>query len=208
MVWWLRFGVATALLAWTLVIHADYRRSEQQVVRAIRDGNASLSLRTARSYARVIRDEARRRHFDPLTLVSMARWESHWNPTVVNPDDPGYSVGLVQVAAVRAGSDCASKSDIGSEACQRRIARLSQGTYNLRQAAALITLHRRWCRQRTKKPALFARWLSSYQGYNSRPGVTCNLRRDKHGRWRDLPVPKLTRRVIRYRRTLIRRYAQ
>ena len=66
---------------------------------------------------------------------------------------------------------------------QRHKARLQVGVYNLRVASALITANRRMCRAKTGKPALFARWLASYQGAN-RPGrgVWCNMKRDARGR--------------------------
>jgi hypothetical protein len=206
-----RFALSSLLAALCVLtlstpLRAQYHRTQLQVVRAIRDGNGAVSVATAETYARVIIRESKRHQFDPFTLVAMAKGESNWNPRVVNASDPGYSVGLVQIGAVIPGSACGSKSLIDTESCQKRIALLMQPTYNLQQAAALITLHRKWCRKRTGHPALFARWLSSYQGYNSRAGVTCNMRRSSKGRWYDLPIPSKTLRVMRYRRQLIRRY--
>ena len=186
-------------------LRAQYHRSEAQVVAAIRDV-VSVPLPTARSYARTIIREARQRHFDAFTLVSMARYESHWNPQVINPDDPHYSVGLVQIGAIRSGTPCNNRDLIGSTACRSRIAQLMDGSYNLGRAAALITLHRAYCRRATGHSAKFARWLSSYQGYDGRAGVTCNMRRNSEGRWYDLPIPSKTLRVMRYRRRLIRKY--
>ena len=112
-------------------------------------------------------------------------------------------VGLAQINVLASHRSCRAQLD--SAGCQLVIASLLDGVHNLRTAAGMITKWRDYCRRRTGKPALFARWLSGFQGYDSRPGVSCNMKRDKRGRWRDLPVPKLTRKVMAYRRYLIRR---
>lgn len=202
---WTSWLVSTFVFFVPSTTNAQYHRSERQVVAAIRDV-VKVPIPTARSYARVIIREATARHFDPFTLVSMARWESHWNPATVNENDPFYSVGLVQIGAIRGNSKCSSRELLPTAACRERIAVLMDGTYNLANAAGLIAKHRQHCRKKTGQPALFARWLSSYQGYDGRPGVTCNMRRNRKGRWYDLPVPRLTQRVIQYRRVLVRKY--
>jgi hypothetical protein len=189
---------------------AHYSRSEAQVIDAIRDV-VKVPVPVARGYARVIIREGRARHFDPFTVVAMVRYESHWNPRVINASDPRYSVGLGQVGAVMGPkSSCPSKALIKSPGCQARIARLMDGQYNLTRVASGITWRRKWCRKYHGR-APFVGWLSSYQGMDrprrGKPGERiCNMQRDKRGRWRALPVRKTTRRVIEYRRVLIRKY--
>lgn len=197
--------LALACFCATVQAGAHYNRSEGQVVCAIRDV-VKVSMPTARGYARTIIREARARHFDPYTLVAMTRYESHWNPRVINASDPRYSVGLVQVGAVMGPkSSCPSKALIKSPGCQARIAQLMDGNYNLGRAAMGITWRRKYCRKKTGQTAKFARWLSGYQGYDGRRGVTCNMKKNRRGQWYDLPIPSKTLRVIVYRRVLIRK---
>lgn len=207
MLWQLRLLAVACVLTCVAPAYAHYHRSEAQVVAAIRDV-VKVPKPLARSYAQTIIREARRRHFDPFTLVSMARYESHWNPRIVNANDPRYSVGLVQVGAVQGpDSKCPSKALIESPGCQARIALLMDGNYNLTRAAMGITIRRKWCRDRTGLPAKFHRWLSSFQGMDRlKSGRICNMQRDRRGRWRDLPIRNVTRRVMVYRRVLIRKY--
>lgn len=205
MLWLLRLLAVACALVCVTPARAYYHRTETQVVAAIRDV-VKVPKPLARSYARTIIREARNRRFDPYTLVSMARYESHWNPRVVNETDPHYSVGLVQIGVIRVGTACSGRKLIPTAACQSRISQLMDGNYNLSRAAAIITTHRAYCRRSTGHPALFARWLSSYQGYDGRRGVTCNMKRNSRGRWYDLPTPSKTLRVMQYRRVLIRKY--
>lgn len=180
-------------------------RPLSRVEAAIRYVNPRVARVNVRSWARVIRAEAIARRFDPYTLIAIVRFESGFNPGVVNNNPPReYSVGLSQINALALYRTCREPPILSAPSCQSSIAALTDGAHNLRTAARLITGFRDHCRRRTGKPALFARWLSAFQGYDSRPGVTCNMRRDRRGRWRDLPAPTLTRRVMRYRRELVR----
>lgn len=178
-------------------------RPLSQVVRAVREANPSLHPTTARGWAKVIRDEARKHQFDPYTLIAIVHGETNFNPSAINNNPPReYSVGLSQINVLSFRACRPSDTMLQSPGCQAIISRLLVGDHNLRTAAGIITSARDYCRRRTGQPALFARWLSVFQGYDSRPGVVCNMRRDSRGHWRDLPVPVLTRRVMAYRRHL------
>ena len=199
--------LAAALCALSATTPASgLTRSLSQVVRAVHEANPRLHPATARGWAKVIRDEARKRQFDPYTLIAIVHSETNFNPGAINNNPPReYSVGLSQINVLSYRACRPASTNLQSEKCRAIIDRLLVGDHNLRTAASLITSARGYCRRRTGKPALFARWLSVFQGYDSRPGVVCNMRRDSRGRWRDLPTPTLTRRVIAYRRHLQRK---
>ena len=167
-----------------------------------------LSAARARAWAPVIQREAGKRSFCPFTVVSIIRHETGTtcNPRLVNNNPPReYSVGLGQINVIHHRECRGGKLD--SPGCRGYIASLMEGGANLRVTASMITRNREFCRRKTGRPALFARWLSSYQGYNNsrgRKGVWCNQRQDRRGRWRDVTTPKFTRRVMSYRRLLVR----
>jgi hypothetical protein len=191
----------------TLRAEAHYYRTESQVIDAIRDGNSHVSVETARSYAKVIIEECKDRHCDPFTMAAMAFYESGWNPRTINASDPGYSVGLMQIAAVRKNSPCSDKSLLDTKPCRDKIALLMVGTYNLRRGAMGITIRRKYCRDKTGHPSSFEGWLSSYQGYDSRPGIICNMKKDRRGRWVRLrEIPWKTKRVMDLRRKYVRKF--
>jgi len=194
-------GLAAALPTAAMVRPGSYVR------RAIHYSAPGLSYKTTQLYASLLVEEGRARGFDPLTVISIVHFESGWNPGLVNNNPPReYSVGLGQVNVIHSKS-CRDGA-LQSPACSAYVARLKDGTYNLRIVSALITVNRKVCRDKTKQPALFARWLSSYQGYN-RPGrgVWCNMKRNSEGVWHDLKTPEKAARVMRYRRQLIRKLA-
>jgi len=198
--------VVLALLVATLPVGALVR-PQRAVEVAISHSGPRLPRGTVRTYASILVGEGKARQFDPLTVIAMVHYESRWHPGLVNANGSGYYVGLGQIDAYN-GAQC-KRDGLDSPGCQARIASLKDGSYNLRRVAANITANRKFCRAKTGHPALFARWLSSYQGYNNharsgRSGAWCNMRRNSRGVWYDLPVPKLTRRVIQYRRHLIR----
>ncbi len=181
-------------------------RPLRDIVAAIRlSGGRAVNDAQARAWGKVIQDECKAREVDPLTPISMVYFESHWRPRTVYAPDPRYSVGLMSIGAVKKGSSCQSKALIATPGCQAKIALLMDGAHNIRRGMMGISIRRAYCRRITGRPALFARWLSSYQGYDRRRGVTCNQRQDARGRWRDLPIPPKTLRVMRYRLELIRR---
>jgi len=167
-----------------------------------------LNRAKVRIWSKVLREEAMKRSFCPYTGVAIVKFEtgSSCNERLVYDRMPReYSVGLGQINVIH-HRDCRN-GGLESPGCQSYINMLKDGASNLRVMSSMITLNRRMCRSRTGHPALFARWLSSYGGYNNsrgRKGVWCNMRKDRRGRWRDVKVPSHTRNVIQYRRQLLR----
>jgi len=182
-------------------------RSVAAIAAAIEFASPGMSPATARAYAEVVRPEAIAHHYDPFTMVAYVRRESRWHAGVVGGRD-GQCIGL--------GAICLHKypycidTKFTGETCLARKSELLNGAHNLRVASAMVTGHRKFCRSKTGRRALFARWLSSLQGYNKsrgRRGVWCNMRKDRRGRWRDVRAPDGTRSVIRYRLVLVRKFA-
>lgn len=179
-----------------------------RVREALREAAPHLSPKSVDVYARIVREEARSRSFDPYTLIAMVRFESGWSSGVVGRNSVGTYVGFGQIR-LENWRECRGEEGPSSEACARRRRLLRDPVFNLRRTARFITEHRTFCRKKTGEPALFARWLSSYQGFNNsskRRGVWCNMRQDRRGRWRDVRAPTFTRKVIAYRRQLARRF--
>ena len=168
-----------------------------------------LRKSTAKRWSPILKKEAKKRGFCPYTVVSMVKHEtgSTCNERVTKEIGSAVYVGLGQINAMFS-KPCGVKGR-GSPECAGYIAKLQDGGYNLRRIAIEISSHRKYCRRKTGQSALFARWLTSYQGFNNharsgRTGVWCNMRRDKRGNWRDVKTPKFTRRVMKYRRLLVR----
>jgi hypothetical protein len=179
--------------------------SLSRVERAWKMACPHLNTKKAQLWAGIVQKEARQRQFCPYTLVSIVKHEtgSSCNERLV-ADRPGleYSVGLGQINVIH-HRDCRD-GKLKSAGCQAYISMLMDGASNLKVAASIITRNRQFCREKTGHPALFARWLSSYQGYNRRQGVWCNMQRDKKGRWRDVATPSFTKKVMNYRHYLAR----
>jgi len=169
------------------------------IVAAIQLSQPHMPKQQARRYAVVVRAEAKARSFDPLTLVAMVHHESHWHPSLVN------SIGCVGLGQICLSNYSYCRADMQSAKCQAKKVQLQGGVYNLRIAADHITRNRKMCRKRTGKPALWRYWLPSYQGFN-KPSrdVWCGQQRRK-GKWVNLPIPRLTTRVMTHRRMLIRK---
>jgi len=171
-------------------------RSITVIVAAILLTQPNMSRTTAEGYAKVVQEEASKRHFDPYTVVSMVHFESRWQAGV----ESGGCVGLGQV--------CLSnypfcRQDPTGDRCQAKRASLLDGVANLRAVGAAITANRRFCRKKTGR-AKFHHWLASYGGFN-KPGEGhwCGQRKVR-GRWRDLPIPHIVNRVMKRRRKLMR----
>jgi hypothetical protein len=181
-------------------------RSAAAIAAAIEFAAPGMSPATALAYARVVRPEAIEHRYDPFTMVAYVRRESRWNPRVVGGLD-GQCIGLGGIC-LHKYRECTETRFTG-EVCLAHKARLLDGAHNLRVASSMVTAHREFCRNHTGRRALFARWLSSLQGYNNsrgRRGVWCNMRKDRRGRWRDVRAPEGTRAVMRYRLVLVRRF--
>lgn len=185
-------------------------RSVAAIAAAIGLSQPGLPEPSRRAQAAVVSEEAIRRDFDPFTLVSIAHNESHWTPRLVGGMD-GKCHGLGQVCVHVVYPYCRQdgSEDGGYESarCRQKRAELLTAEGGIRAIGWLVTENRKFCRKKTGRSALFARWLSSYQGFNdrgpARRGVWCNMRR-VGGRWVDVPAPKLTRAVMAYRRRLVR----
>jgi len=171
-------------------------RSLHVIIWAILQSQPTMSETTARSYAKVVQAEAKGHHFDPLTMVSMAHYESHWQASAGN----GHCFGLVGVCA---SNYAVCRSDPAGAPCEAKKAALLSGSQNLRVSAAIITKNREFCRRKTGRADLH-HWLASYQGLN-RParGIWCGQKL-VNGRWRDARRHRITTRVIERRRWLIR----
>lgn len=166
--------------------------------------NPSLSKQTRNSYAKTIQVTAKKYELDPFTLVAIAWHESSFRPSVVSKDGEDY--GLMQIRA-RYQKGCRNVSQ-DSKSCQVEKARLLNGHYSIRRAGALIRSMRKLCRKRTKRPALFHRWMALYAGLNHPRlrGVWCGQRMVK-GRWRDIRVHRGIREIVQCRRSLIHKRA-
>lgn len=171
-------------------------RSIAAIVCAILQSQPTMDKSIAEQYAKIVQTEARDHHFDPYTLVSMAHYESHWQSGAGN----GTCFGLVGVC-VSNYKEC--QQDRHGLACMEKQKQLLSGPYNLRVAADHITANRRFCRGKTGR-AGFRHWLASYQGINSpSKGIWCGQRKVK-GVWIDVPVHRITGRVMSRRRHLMR----
>lgn len=196
---------------------AALERPLYRVEAAIRIAAPKLPPALVKVYAKPIRRDAIKYRYCPLTQISLVKFESGFRAGLVahtrrrgvslpcTKSTPCY-VGLGQISAFHRPECKAGGWE--SPGCQKRVSELKDGVYNLGRTALGIHLNRQVCRRITGQPALFARWLSSYGGFNNsagRRGVWCNMKKDRRGRWRDVPAPAATRRVMAYRRELIRR---
>ena len=176
-------------------------RSIAVIAWAIGLSQPSLPQSTRASYAKVVREVSEEHRIDPFTIVAIGWHESRWRSSAVSRDGEDY--GIMQIRA-RYSSAC--QKDQASEACQASKTRLLNPHYNIRRAASLITKWRQTCRKITGKPALFARWLHGYGGMgNLKKGVICGQKKSRKGKWRDLRVRRLLKRVMNYRKMLIRK---
>lgn len=149
----------------------------------------SAPLRT--TYAKALKRTAEKYDFDPFTGIAIIDNESKWRASTIGDD--GAAIGLAQI---HYRYYCK-----GAEACKKKRAQLLNGVANIMAMGAIIDQKRRWCREQTGKPALFARWLHAY-GYRQKRNLKCNMKKVK-GKWKDLPVPTGAARIIRYRRKLV-----
>jgi hypothetical protein len=161
---------------------------------AIGVDHGHLSLKLRKAYAKVLIEVAAKHSFDSFTGIALIWHESGWKPSAIG--DGGEAIGLGQI---HYRNLCATQP----EQCEAKRVQLLNPAYNIRAMGHIIAYKRRWCRQQTGRAALFARWLHAY-GYKQRKNLKCNMRRTKTG-WRDKKVPTEVRRIIQYRRKLIRK---
>ncbi len=151
-------------------------RSVILIAAAIQLSQPNMSAKTAKSYATVVQQQAKKRHFDPFSLVAIIHFESWWQPSAVSPG--GRDLGLAQIryqylGACRADVDPVNKP---SEKCAALKASLLNPTFNIRYASAHITRSREFCRKNTGR-ATYHGWLSAWQGTHKK-GKWC--RKNKH----------------------------
>jgi hypothetical protein len=165
-------------------------RSLAIIVAAISLSRPGIDQDQAQRYAKVLQEEGRARHFDPLTAVAIVHFESGWHPEVISDNGEDYGLGQIRARYVGACRKDSDPKDSPSEECRALKQSLLDAETNLRTMAQLITNNRKLCLEKTKSAAL-PRWLASYQGLNF----------PKQGKWCQ-PGDK-TRQVIRYRQWLI-----
>jgi hypothetical protein len=174
-------------------------RPLQTIIAALQIANPSLSSSTAESYARVLRAEAHKRGFDPLTVVAITWHESRVIASTVG-GAAGRCYGLGQICVQAVYPHCRGEAFHGAR-CVAERQRLLVGTENLRTIAAMITTWRAYCRRATGKPALFHRWLAGYQGIDIQ-GTTCGMKKTRRG-FVDAPRHPMTKAVMKKRLQLI-----
>ena len=179
-------------------------RSVAVIAWAIGISNPSLSSKTRTAYAKIIQTEAKDRRIDPFTIVAIVHNESRWRAGAISRDGEDYGLGQIRARFVGACRKDADPVNKPSPACKAAKASLLNGAFNLRAVARHITEWRRTCRRITKRPALFARWLHGYGGMgNLKRGIICGQKKTRKG-WRDLPIRRALRRIMDYRKRLIR----
>lgn len=151
-------------------------RSVILIAAAIQLSQPGMSAETAKTYATVVQQEAKKRHFDPFSLVAIIHYESWWQPSAVSPG--GRDLGLAQIryqylSACRADADPVNKP---SKKCAALKASLLNPAFNIRYASAHITRSRAFCRKHTGR-APYHGWLSAWQGTHKK-GKWC--RKNKH----------------------------
>lgn len=153
------------------------------------------------SYALVVRDESLEHELDPLLVVAVVHNESRWYASAQNQRTACVGLGGICLRVFPQCQDPGRRDE-----CVLLKGRLLEPVWNLQVTAAMLESNRDFCTERIG-PVTTADWLSSYQGFNDRPGrrgVFCNHVRMR-GRWVRVPTPRLTQRVIAYRDALARR---
>lgn len=175
-------------------------RSALCIKLAIGLAQPTMSVELKAHYAAVLQQEAKQRHFDPLTVVAVIENESGWRAGLVG-GLRNQCVGLGQ-HCLHVHAYCRDTDYLGAR-CQARRAWLLNGENNLRATSAAVTRWRAYCRRLTGRSALFHRWLYGYQGHAANDSTRqCGMRKTVRG-WVDLPKPALVRRVMRRRIQLI-----
>jgi hypothetical protein len=151
-------------------------RSVILIAAAIQLSQPGMSAKQAKSYATVVQQEAKKRHFDPFSLVAIIHFESWWSASAVSPG--GRDLGLAQIRyqysrACRNDKDPVNKP---SKKCAAFKASLLNPIFNIRYASAHITRSREFCRKKVGR-ATYHGWLAAWQGSHKR-GKWC--RKNKH----------------------------
>jgi hypothetical protein len=160
------------------------------IVSAILMSRPTMPIGEARHYAHVLAEEAEKHAFDPLTVVAIVHFETHWRPNLVSPDGEDYGLGQIRARFWGACRDDDDPVHHPSEACLAAKASLLDGATNLRHVSTIITANRELCKEKSKSANL-PNWLAGYEGLNS----------PSRDRW-CAPGPK-TWRVVAYRQQLV-----
>lgn len=132
---------------------------------------------------------------DPFTIIAVVERESGWDPQVIG------KLGEVGLGQVMPKNYVPCSEDRFSPECLVIIEQLQDWRFNLNETAALMEAHRVYCGLAVRSwLAVF--WLQEYQGYAG----TCGFRKDRRGRWSNVPVPSGTLQVLARRRELARRF--
>lgn len=171
-------------------------RSIAAITAAILFCQPTLSKNTAKSYAKMIQVEAKKRHFDPFSIVAIIHGESSFRATVVSANGEDY--GLTQLRARNIGA-CRQDADPvnnPSPACKAVKASLLNPAYNIQLASSRITLSRDFCRK-LRGRATYHGWLSVWQGSMKQHDKKTWCKKNKH-----------TTRVVKKRRQLVRKFGR
>jgi hypothetical protein len=167
---------------------------------AIKISAPNLTKSTSLRYAKHIRMLAIEHSFDPLTMIAMVQYESHWQPGLKYVRGNEEYVGLLQIRLRNRKACQADRFTVECDAIRRS---LVEPLYNLTLGARYITTNRGFCREKVGS-ALFAYWLASFQGFNSPAKKEYCGHKLVRGRWRPVKRAKLTQRVMTRRLELIK----
>lgn len=165
------------------------------IVAAIRFAQPQVTEADSQVIAQALQEQALAHDFDPLTGVSIIRFESNFNAKVVSKNGEDYGLGQIRARYIGAcKKDPDPKNNPGPE-CRKVKAMLLDPEENVRVMAELITANRKFCKSKVGNSS-FPRWLASYQGRN-------NVRKKQWCKPGDG-----THKVIRYRQTLLKELGQ
>jgi hypothetical protein len=208
-------AICAALLALTIASSAwagFVNRSSHIVAVAIGKSRPKLPYKSRLVWAKLLIKTAKKHDFDPFTGVAIVHNESRWHPGAVSANGEDFGLGQIRARFIKGCRRDIPAAKDTSKSCTAVKARLLSLDHGIRNLGRAITQWRKTCRKVTGKAALLRRWLHGYGGMgktarNGRPFVLCGMK--KVGKkWRDLPLRKEVRRIINYRKKLIRQSRQ
>lgn len=146
------------------------------IAAAIQLSQPNMPAEQAMRYATVVQEEAKKRDFDPFSLVAIIHFESWWTANAVGRG--GHDLGLAQIRYQYLGA-CRNDADPvtnPSPKCKALKVALLDPIFNIRYASAHITRSRAFCREKVGK-VTYHGWLAAWQGSHKR-GKWC--RKNKH----------------------------
>jgi hypothetical protein len=167
-----------------------------------------LPRETKRAWAGSLLRVAKKYDFDPFTAVAIIHNESHWNPQAVSRDGEDFGLGQARARYLEGCDSGQPARDDMSSSCMAVKARLMTPSYSIELLGRSINLWRTTCHKATGRKALLKRWLHGYGGMGKlkkgEPTILCGMKKTGH-RWRDIPLRPELRRIISYRKMLIRK---